>query len=371
MGLDLGNLGVIGAVVIATAGAYLTVGLILDVARAVQERIAARVRLHLSAVLFADEEPAEAAAARLGRVSPRVLLPMVQRLAADLDGDADGRLHRLVASTGLIGVITRRMRSPRWRRRSQAAALAPLLAEGDPRRLQLLRDRHPTVRARAAAHLEASDLVDAAETLLALLGDANPAVRFSAQQALLRGDGRLVPVLAEYLADEDNVGVTLALEIAASMSDPRLYGPITLHTRSADPARRALATSAIAPDADGAFLIGELLDDEHPVVRAAAAKAAAGIGGEFLCPRLGDLLSDQSWAVRLQAGQTLAQLGPIGALTLRHHLGDRDAYARDMARRALDDIAAREGRPAAPAVVPPGLDAWVLPTALDVSGAGS
>ncbi len=370
MGVDLDNLGLIGALVAATAAAYLVVGLVLDVARAVEERIAARVRVQLSAVLFADEEPAEAAAARLGRVSARVLLPMVQRLAADLDGDADGRLHRLVASTGLIGVITRRMRSPSWRRRSQAAALAPLLAEGDPRRLQLLEDRHPIVRARAAAHLEAADLFDAAEILLGLLGDPNPAVRFAAQQALLRGDGRLVPILAEFLAEEGNAGVTLALEIAASMSDPRLYGPITLHTRSADPDRRALATGAIAPDAHGAFLLGELLGDEDPMVRAAAAKSAAGIGGEFLCPQLGELLSDHAWAVRLQAGQTLAQLGPTGALTLRHHLGDRDAYARDMARRTLDDIAAREGRPAAPAVVPPGLDAWVPVAALD-GGAGS
>jgi HEAT repeat protein len=358
MGLALGNLPVISSILLGLAALYLVLGFVLDTVRAVRARIMDSTMVHLSAVLFADEEPAEAAAARLSRISPGILIPMVQRLAADLDGDADSRLHRLVSSSGLIGSITRRMRSPSWRRRTQAAALVPLLAEGDPRRIRLLSDRHPMVRARAAAHLESRDLVDAADALLLMLGDKSPAVRFAAQHALLRGDGRLVPLLAEYLEQEDNAGITLALEVAAAMPDPQLYGPITLHTRSDDPKRRALAAAAIAPDAHGAFLIGEMLNDDDASVRAAATKAAAGVGGELLCGRLGELLADEAWSVRLQAGQTLAALGPAGALTLRHHLANRDAYARDMARRTLDDIYAREGRPVLPALVSPGLDAW-------------
>ena len=355
---SLGNLSLIGIVVATLAGSYVVIGLVIDVVRAVRLRVAAAARAHLATVLFADEDPAAAAAARLGRVSPRVLIPMVQRVAADLDGDADIRLHRLVSSSGMIRAIAGRMRSRSWRRRAQAAALAPLLSEGDPRRLKLLTDRHPTVRARAAAHLEPSDVVDAVEPLLALLSDPNPAARFAAQQALLRGDARIVPHLAAYLDADDGDGIAWALEIAASMPDPRLYPAISRHTRSSDPRRRAVAAGAIAPDAHGVFLLGELIDDLDPDVRSAAVTAAAAFGGEVLATRIGELLSDQSWKVRLAAGQTLAALGPVGALTLRHHLFDVDPYARDMARRALDDIAAREGRPVLPAPVPPGIDPW-------------
>jgi HEAT repeat protein len=142
------------------------------------------------------------------------------------------------------------------------------------------------------------------------------------------------------------------------MPDPRLYPAISRHTRSKDPRRRAVAAGAIAPDAHGAFLLGELIDDLDADVRSAAVAATAAFGGEVLAARIGDLLSDQSWKVRLQAGQTLAALGPVGALTLRHHLFDSDPYARDMARRALDDIAARERRQVLPAPVPPGIDPW-------------
>jgi HEAT repeat protein len=354
----LGNLWLIGGILATIATSYVVLGLIIDIVRALRTRVAAAIRGHLSLVLFADEEPAEAAAARLGRVSPRVLIPMVQRLAADLDGDADIRLHRLVSSSGLIGSISRRMRSRTWRRRAQAAALAPLFAEGDPRRVRLLDDPHPTVRARAAAHLEASDVILVVDRLLELLGDPNPAVRFAAQQALLRGDGRVVPHLAAYLEEEHAAGISWALEVAAAMPDPRLYAAITVHTRSEDPRRRAVAAEAIKPDEHGAFIIGEMLDDGDADVRAAAVKAAAGAGGETLAVRVGVLLADESWKVRLSAGQTLAALGPVGALTLRHHLFDQDPYARDMARRALDDIAAREGRPVLPAPIPPGLDPW-------------
>lgn len=358
MTAHLANLRLIGGLLGTIAASYVVLGLFIDIVRAVRTRVAASIRGHLSIVLFADEEPAEAAAARLGRVSPRVLIPMVQRLAADLDGDADIRLHRLVSSSGLIGSISRRLRSRSWRRRAQAAALAPLFAQGDPRRVRLLDDPHPVVRARAAAHLEPGDVVSVVDRLLDLLGDANPAVRFAAQQALLRGDGRVVPHLAAYLEQEDAEGIAWALEVAAAMPDPRLYTAIATHTRSEDPRRRAVAAEAISPDEHGAFIIGEMLDDGDAEVRAAAVKAAGGAGGEVLAARVGTLLADESWKVRLRAGQTLAALGPVGALTLRHHLYDPDPYARDMARRSLDDIAAREGRPVLPAPISPGLDPW-------------
>lgn len=348
---------VVGAL-IALACVYLVTGLVIDSARALRARASRRARSHLTAVLIADEQDAAAAAARLSRASPAVLIPLVQRLAADLDGQADRRLRRLVGSTGLDRRIRRRAKSRKWRRRTQAAALAPLLPGGDPGRTALLADRHPMVRARAALHLETDDAVESAATLVELLGDRNPAVRFAAQQALLRSDGRIIEPLRAFLADDNNVGVGLALEVAANMADPRLHAEVRTLARSDDARRRALATAALDAESEGLSQLRTALTDEDEAVRVAAVAAARRIGDAGLCPDLGDRLGDRSWQVRLEAGRSLAALGPVGALTLRRHIVDRDPYARDMARRTLDDIEAHDGRPVAPVRVTPGLDPW-------------
>lgn len=353
----VGDLRLVGSLLLVLAATYLVTGLFVDTARALSARASTRARGQLATVLVSDEQAAAVAAERLARTSAAVLIPLIQRLAADLDGQADDRLRRLVGSTGLAGRIGRRSKSRRWRRRAQAAALAPLLPQDDPRRRHLLRDRHPMVRARAALHLENDDAVEEADQLLRLLGDPSPAVRFAAQQALLRSDGRIIEPLRVFLADEQP-GVGLALEVAANMADPRLHREVRILAGSSNPDRRALATAALDAEPEGIALLHEALADEHPAVRVAAAAAAHSLGDVSLCPDLGERLSDRSWEVRLEAGRALAALGPVGALTLRHHVFDRDPYARDMARRTLDDIEAHEGRPVAPVQVPIGLDAW-------------
>ena len=117
-----------------------------------------------------------------------------------------------------------------------------------------------------------------------------------------------------------------------------------------------MAARALVPRDGGRVLIAELLADDDAEVRAAAAAAAAEPGGDVLAATLGRLLGDRSWKVRQQAGLTLAKLGAVGALVLRHHLGDRDPFARDMARRILDDVEARGGRAVTPAPIPARLD---------------
>lgn len=352
------NLPLVGAVLGALTVTYLVTGLIVDITRAVRARSGQRARHQLVTVLVGDEQAAALAAERLSRTSATVLIPLVQLLAADLDGQADQRLRRLVGATGLAGHIQRRLTSRRWRRRAQAAALAPLLPADDPRRRTLLGDRHPLVRARAALHLETDDAVASADRLLELLGDPSPAVRFASQQALLRSDGRIIEPLRAYLADHDNLGLGLALEVAATMPDPRIHAEVRRLAQSADGARRALAVAALDAEPAGVELLRAALHDEEPAVRIAAAGAAVSVGDASLCPDLGASLSDQTWEVRMEAGRALAALGAVGALTLRHHVFDRDPYARDMARRTLDDIEARDGRPVAPVTIPKGLDPW-------------
>jgi HEAT repeat protein len=113
-----------------------------------------------------------------------------------------------------------------------------------------------------------------------------------------------------------------------------------------------------------------LLDDPDPEVRTAALAASAAPGGEALAARVGRLLSDRSWKVRQGAGASLAAMGPTGALVLRAHLSDSDPYARDMARRALDDLEAQGGRAVTPAPIPRHLDPWTTSTAAGTEATG-
>lgn len=354
----LGNLRILFAATATMAVVYLVIGAVADLRRIVRRRRMAKLTADLATVLFGDEDVAADAAEKLVGIPASVLLPVLQRLTADLDGEADERLRNIVAVTGTTRAIARRIRSRRWRRRAQAASLCPLLPAGDPRRTVLLDDRHPIVRSRAAEHLEREDIAAAAPRLLALLDDPSDAVRFAAQHALLQGDGRVVQPLGEYLLQADGAGVVWALEVAGTLRDPRLGTAVGRHLKSDHVDRRAMAARSLLPVGDSLERIRELLDDTDAEVRAAALAAVAGPGGEALAAPVGRLLSDRSWKVRQQAGLSLATMGPTGALVLRFHLADPDPYARDMARRVLDDVEAKGGRAVTPAPIPRGLDAW-------------
>lgn len=281
------------------------------------------------------------AAERLARGAQRTLFDLLQRLAVDLNGEADRRLRILVATTGLDSRIRRRIRSRNWRSRAQGAALASLLPVGDPGRLALLDDRHAVVRSRAVEAMEADDVADHPELVTALLDDNSRAVQLAAQGALLRGGTSIVPALEQHLSALDRPGTPYALEVAANLADPRLVTVIERHARSPRAQSRASAAKALGPLAAGSAVLSALLDDESPEVRAAAALAIGHNGAELRAADVGRLLRDHSWSVRRAAGQALAAMGPTGIATLRVCAEDDDAYARDLARQVLATLDAR------------------------------
>ena len=327
-----------GAVTVGTAVAFLTIGFLLDFARWRAARRAGRIRELLARVLLADEARAAEAAERLGRHRPAVVIPLVQRLAADVRGEAMERLRALVSSAALDRHIRSRVKSRRWRRRAQGAGLSNLLPDGDPARTVLLDDPHPLVRARCAEALESADAGACAERLVELLDDEVDAGKFAAQGALIHAGSLAVDALADYLMNGNDDGVRWALEVAANTPDPDLIPGIRRHLDGPDPERRAIATRAVAIWADGTEELRDRLDDDDPHVRAAAADAVALAGAEELAAHVGRLLGDRSWIVRERAGRSLAAMGPTGVMTLRVHLEDEDDYARDMARQVLDTL---------------------------------
>lgn len=329
------------AVLTACTLAYVAIGLVTDLRRQLRAKLLTRMQHDLAIVLFQPVPEAEAAARRLVREPQRALIDLVQRSATDLGGDADRRLRSLVASAGLGPGIRRRIRSRSWRVRAQGAALASLLPEGDPGRLSLLVDAHPLVRARAVEAMEVESIVAYPKLIIVLLDDPSPAVRLAAQGALLRGGSPIVPALRHHLRRFDGVGIAYALEVAANLPDPRLLDVVTYHLGSPRAQCRAQAVKALgllAPDADE---LAELLDDDAPEVRAAAAEAISRGGIEQRSADVGRLLRDPSWHVRRAAGQALRTMGPSGVGTLRVYAEDEDTYAREGARQVLATIEAR------------------------------
>jgi HEAT repeat protein len=179
--------------------------------------------------------------------------------------------------------------------------------------------------------------------LLEMLDDPVHAVRAGAQQALLHGDASITEAVCEYLWSGPRRGTNLALEVAATLPDPR-YGAVLRHyADDPDPIRRAMVARAVGAGAmlDSAQTLAGLLDDDDPDVRAAAAMAVCGLQRVELASALGRMLADSAWVVRRTAALALAELGPPGSVVLRAHLFDDDRYARDMARQVLDAAATR------------------------------
>lgn len=134
-------------------------------------------------------------------------------------------------------------------------------------------------------------------------------VKAAAIEALsASGDYSLVPVIA-----------SLAIEAGAHSDElPRYLG----------------ALGAFGHPAGGPAVIASL-DAPVAQVRAAAAAAAGRIGLVSARERLGALLGDSDWWVRLRAAQALVQLGPIGEELLEAVAETGAAPARDTAARIL------------------------------------
>lgn len=324
------------------AALYLVIGSVNDLVWAIRRRRYRQAAALLSVVMFGSETDAEDAAEELCRMPRGLLIRSLQSLAADVTGDSQVRLQRLVAAVGLRTMVDRASRRYRfWRRRVQAAQLSQLLPPGDPIRRRLLRDPNPVVRARALDGTQADEIAADIDTILEMLHDPTPMVRAAAQRALLAADGRVVPPLIRALETGQGDAVNALLEVVAGMPDARLLPAISEHAASADPRRRARVAQALAASHSrraGTVLSG-LVGDEDPSVRTAAVTAVGQIGASALAGAVGKRLADESWDVRRAAAEALGALGPAGWMVLRNALRGTSPDAAEMARQMLDHIA--------------------------------
>lgn len=325
----------------AVLGLYLVFGAALDAverARVAEERKAMDV---LSRALYADRDALGPMLVELRSISNRVLFGLALAIPLNFDDLLSRRLLDIIGATTARQRIRRMSTSRLWTRRVRAARLSLILPDADDVTKRLLADPRSPVRAAVIESFGVDRIARFAPELIELLEDRSKSVRFTAQQALLRGDGRLVAPVAKALPDLRGDSVERGLEVASNLRDPRLLSVIRQHVDSPNPRERRLVAKATpfgVPDRQLYFLV-TLLGDDDPGVRIAAIESIARLRADWLAGRLGLAMTDQSWEVRRAAGAALARLDSVGLLVLRRTLDGEDPYAHDMARQVLDSLA--------------------------------
>lgn len=280
------------------------------------------------------------------RLSLYVRIHLFLELAPSLAGRQREILGELADRLGLLQRAVRLSRSRLETRRLFGARLLTGLGD-DPVMLDLFHDRSAVVRSQAAEWALYYPEGDALDRLVRLLADDSALCRFTAQDTLLRlGQAAVDPLVAFLGGDHPPAALEAGLKVAIGLADPRFL-PVSLRlTHSSDAGVRHLATSLLARvgGAAAAATLVQLLDDDAPDTRAAAAAGLGRLGHWRAGPRVARLLREPSWDVRYAAGAALMRMGGPGELLLRRAVNDDDAFAADMARHIL----------ALPAVLAPG-----------------
>jgi len=328
-----------------SVGIYLVVGSINDVYRARRERQRAAALDALSESAFLDHDSAGEVLRNLRGIPPKVIWDLALTLPMHFEDAMSKRIVAIIGSTSVRRRVERLSNSPFWFRRVRAARLAHVLpkdASGIVARL--LDDGSTSVQAATIESFGSDQIADHAAKLLELMSDQNQSVRFTAQQALLRGDGRIAEPLRLWLTNADQEFAHYGLEVAAYLDDPRLVHVISTFAEAEDPLLRRLvarATPVGSIPADLGFFRA-LFDDEDPIVRATVIESTTRIDADWLLPRVARALTDRAWKVRRAAGLALAQSGALGEMFLREALDSEDPFAADMARNFLELIGRME-----------------------------
>jgi HEAT repeat protein len=326
-------------VVVSLLG-YLLFGTALDLFSSRRDREEHQAMEVLSRALYADRDALPPMMAELRSISNRVLFGLAVHIPLHFDDLLSKRLLDIIGATTARQRVLRLSRSRLWHRRVRAARLSQILPESQDVTERLLGDSRSPVRAAVIESFGVDKIAQYADELLEALSDGSKSVRFTAQQALLRGDGRLVAPVARALPTMEGEEAVRGLEVASNLRDPRLLPIIRAHADSPNPKVRRLVAHATPYGVQNheLYFLVPLLDDEEASVRVAVIETIARLQADWFAARLGAAMSDPSWEVRRAAGTSLAQLGPVGMLVLRKTVQGDDPYAHDMARQVLDGL---------------------------------
>lgn len=177
----------------------------------------------------------------------------------------------------------------------------------------LLGDPAPPVRAAAAEAIAEAGLAPLSERVTTLLGDSDARVRIAAASALGRlGDPGAVPALLRAFAGAaPALRESIADAVARLGPDhlPALLGALQRERGGPSGKVGFVRTLAHAPALVAATLLGELVRDPHPAVRAEAVGAIGRLGGTEAARLATAALDDPDDSVRASAVNAVIRLG--------------------------------------------------------------
>lgn len=332
----------IAIISIATTGVaiamYLILGSVIDWHQSRRGAQREHAMNALTESTFVDHDSAGEALRELRGVPLKVMWSLATAVPLHFDDQLSRRIVNVIGATNARRRIERLASSRFWFRRARAARLAHVLPESDSDIVErLLNDSSASVQAATIESFGTDQIARHGPSLLTLLDHQNQSVRFTAQQALLRGDGRITEPLRAWLLKANESVAHFGLEVAANLDDPRLVSEVRRFATSTDPAIRRLVARAtpIGAEPEELSFFEEFFKDPDPQVRATAIESSTRIDADWLLPAVAHGLTDRSWKVRRAAGQALAKSGPLGNMYLRSALNSTDPYAADMARVVL------------------------------------
>jgi len=269
----------------------------------------------------------------------RLQFRLLAEILPSLGGGQRQRLCRLATDLGLVHLALTQCRSRWWWRRLRGARFCTSLGYGHSLILTLLTDVHPIVRAQAAEWASQYPTPILITHLLELLHDKATLCHYAAQDALLRMGDAVIEPLASYLSTHsEQRSLEPALTVALGLAAPEFL-PATLSLsghRSMTVRVQAVSLLGALGGKEVVNTLIERLNDPVPEVRAEAARALGALGHWPAAGRLAAALRDPAWVVRRESALSLRAFGAPGLLYLRRALSEKDGFASDMARQALD-----------------------------------
>ncbi|OGR46012.1 MAG: hypothetical protein A2X37_09505 [Elusimicrobia bacterium GWA2_66_18] len=251
-------------------------------------------------------------------------------------------LYLIFQQEGFADYEIRRLQSPRWWVRAQAARrLGQMLCvKAIPSLIRTLRDPSLEVRLVAVRALGHMGEIRAVEEIVRALATHSRLAALSLTNVIQELGVRAVPVLRELLQRPDLQVQVLAIRLLSHMKDKAAGSLIAPFLSSEHLEARIAACQALAEIGDiaAAPSIARVLRDPAWEAKAKAAWALGKLRSVENMPRLVACLEDQAWWVRFNAGEALASLGGEGKAALEGCLAHPDRFSRDMAAQWLDEL---------------------------------